>query len=171
MEFCLLEFLWCKGVKYKYVRKRPLPSWAQETISSYRYMSTLALFFLFAEPPDKVSSESSWRVSSTAILEHTSVKKEAVTFLISLCRKVGEPPLLQERVCLTKKGLLHTHFTGTSLFNQPYRMVRTSQRTKPCSRIGREFTQEEAPSCCTNSRAWFRSLGTSGRRKSAMDLK
>ena len=113
-------------------------------------------------------------VGSTPTLEHTSVKREAVMVLILLCKKFGEPSLLQERACSVVKGLPHTHSTGMSLGIQPCWRAKASQRAplcrvKPCSRIRRELNHEEATFSCANSTAWLRSLGSSGRRTSAMD--
>ena len=108
----VLPFRWCKAVKYTYVT---YIVWTPETICSY--VNSCIVFFICGATRLSLSGRF-LRISSTATLEHTSVEGEAVMFLISLCRKFGEPSLLQERACSKRKGLPHMHSTR-GVFRHP----------------------------------------------------
>ena len=72
---------------------------------------------------------------------HTSVRRVAVRFFISLCLIEGKPPLAQDRACSTEKVEPQAHLTGNLSGVQPYRNARASWKAplcnaKPCSESG-----------------------------------
>ena len=81
---------------------------------------------------------------------HTSVRRVAVRFLISLCLIEGKPPLAQDRACSTEKVEPQAHLAGNLSGVQPYRNARASWKAplcnaKPCSESGRTVSQVDEP--------------------------
>jgi len=87
---------------------------------------------------------------STWTLLQTSVKSTAVRSLISLWRNDGKPPRGHDSRCSTAKAAPHSQCVGGLVGAQPYRNAKASTkaplcRQKPCSLMGRDVSQLEAP--------------------------
>ena len=81
---------------------------------------------------------------------HTSVRRVAVRSCISLCLIDGNPPLGQDKACLTENETLQSHFDGSISGVQPYRSAWAPRKAplcnaKPCSESGRTLSHVEDP--------------------------
>ena len=70
--------------------------------------------------------------------------------LISLCLRIGKPPLLQVMAWLMEKEEPQTHDCGVLRMSHPYRRCSASLNSplfkkKPCSSIGVTVSQDDAP--------------------------
>lgn len=130
-------------------------------------MSTLAPSLVLTEDLEKFSPFSFCKVGSTVTLEQGSVRRVAVRSLISLWRRVGNPPFEQERACSVMKLLPQAQFVGRSTGVHPYLRAIASLksllcRENPCSDRGRTFNQLEAPLSWASFTANERSVGRLG---------
>jgi len=134
--------------------------------------SSLAPSVVFALRPESLrlitcSSGSTWT------LLQTSVKSTAVRSLISLWRSDGKPPRGHDSRCSTAKAAPHSQYVGGLVGAQPYRNAKASTkaslcRQKPCSLMGRDVSQLEAPGWLARSMALDRAEDNCGRRVDAV---
>ena len=64
---------------------------------------------------------------------HTSVRRVAVKFLISLCLIEGKPPLAQDKACSPEKVEPQAHLAGILSGVQPYRSAKASWKAPLCN--------------------------------------
>ena len=100
---------------------------------------------------------------------HTSVRRVAVRFLISLCLIDGKPPFAQERACSTEEEEPQAHLVGSLSGVQPYRNARASWKAplcsaKPCSERGRTVSHVDEPFLLAKLTALCRLAGRSSVR-------
>ena len=112
--------------------------------------SSLAPSCVLAVAPDSCSGVTGCRLGSMHTSLQASVRRFAVRSRISLCRKVGKPPFLQDRACSTVKVLSQSHFEGRLDGVHPYLRARASWKAALCSvnpwsLRGRTVSQVEAP--------------------------
>ena len=112
--------------------------------------SSLAPSCVLAVAPDSCSGVTGCRLGSMHTSLQASVRRFAVRSRISLCRKVGKPPLLQDRACSTVRVLSQSHFGGRLDGVHPYLRARASWKAALCSvnpwsLRGRTVSQVEAP--------------------------
>ena len=118
--------------------------------------SSLAPSCVLAVAPDSCSGVTGCRLGSMHTSLQASVRRFAVRSRISLCRKVGKPPFLQDRACSTVKVLSQSHFEGRLDGVHPYLRARASWKAalysvNPWSLRGRTVSQVEAHSSVLTS--------------------
>ena len=125
--------------------------------------------------PVRTSFVTGWSSGSMVTSWHTSVRRVAVRFLISLCLIDGKPPFAQERACLTEKKKPQAHLVGSLSGVQPYRNARASWKAplcsaKPCSERGRTVSHVDEPFSLAKLTALCRLAGRSSVRSRTFSL-
>ena len=142
----------CVWVKYPDIKKRSRPQKFSATMSRRAPSSLLAVLCL------SCSSSSGCRGGSIPTPWHVSVRSCAVMSRSSLCLIEGRPPQAQLRAFSMVYCLPQTQFDGRCGGRHPYLRLRASLksplcRAKPCSAIGRDESQLDAPFSLEASRA------------------
>ena len=93
--------------------------------------------------------------------------------LISLWRKDGKPPRGHDSRCSTAKAAPQAKCVGVLVGAQPYLKAKASTkaplcRQKPCSLMGRDVSQLEAPGWLARSMALDKAEDNCGRRVDAV---